>query len=128
MIQSDAIRQALREKLENGMTLKTTGGAEFLIESINPTEIVFRAGEKKARIAVMLEAIDDLVKEFRFIPPGGWMRIGAVSGEPKPGTLAAVVRAHTQGGSSASQFASILEHIQVAEVNPARPARIRLTV
>jgi len=128
LIQSDAIRQALREKLENGITLKTTGGAEFLVESINPTEIVFRVGEKKVRVAIMLDAVDDLVKEFKFIPPGGWMRIGAVTGEPKTGTLAAVVRAHTQGASSASQFAAVLEHIQVAEVNPTRPARIRLTV
>jgi hypothetical protein len=128
MIQSDTIRQAIRNKLSNGSTLKTPAGAEFTVESVSPTEMVFRVGEKKARVAVQMNAVDDLVKEFRFLPPGGWMKIGATTGQPKPGTVAAIVRPHTSGASSASQFAAVLAHAEVAEINPARPARIRLLV
>ena len=102
MIQSDTIRQAIRTKLANGASLKTAAGAQFVIESVSPNEMVFRVGEKKARVAVHMDAVDDLVKEFKYIPPGGWMKIGATTGQPKPGTLAAVVRPHTHGASSAS--------------------------
>jgi hypothetical protein len=128
MIQSDTIRQAIRSKLTNGTNLKTVRGAKFVIESVSPNEMVFRVGEKKTRVTVHMNAVDDLVKEFRYLPPGGWMKIGATSGQPKPGTLAAVVRPHTQGTSSASQFAAVLAHVDVAELNPSRPARVRLIV
>lgn len=128
MIQSDTIRQAIRSKLTNGTNLKTIRGAEFTVESVSPNEMVFRVGEKKTRVAVHMNAVDDLVKEFKYLPPGGWMKIGATTGEPKPGTLAAVVRPHTAGASSASQFAAVLAHVEVAEVNPSRPARIRLVI
>ncbi len=128
MIQSDTIRQAIRTKLANGASLKTAAGAQFVIESISPNEMVFRVGEKKARVAVHMDAVDDLVKEFKYLPPGGWMKIGATTGQPKPGTLAAVVRPHTQGASSASQFAAVLAHVDVVEVNPSRPARFRLII
>jgi hypothetical protein len=128
MIQSDTIRQAIRAKLTNGATLKTVGGAEFIVESVTPNEMVFRVGERKARVAVHMNAVDDLVKEFKFLPPGRWMRIGATTGQPKPGSLAAIIRPHTSGASSASQFAAVLAHVEVAEVNPSRPARIRLLI
>lgn len=128
MIQSDTIRQAIRGKLTAGTKLKTPGGAGFTVESVTPVDMVFRVGEKKLRVAVHMDAVDDLVKEFRFLPPGGWIKIGATPGKPKPGTLGAIVRPHTSGGSSASQFAAILEHIQVAEINTSRPASIRLTI
>ncbi len=128
MIQSDTIRQAIRSKLKNGTSLKTASGAKFIVESVSPTEMVFRVGEKKTRVAVHVNAIDDLVKEFRFIPSGGWLKIGATTAEPKPGTLGAIVRPHTHGASSASQFAAVLAHVKVAEINPNRPARIRLLV
>jgi hypothetical protein len=128
MIQSDTIRQAIREKLSNGAKLKTAGGAEFIVESVSPNEMVFRVGERKARVAIHMNAVDDLVKEFKFLPTGRWMRIGATTGQPKPGSLAAIVRPHTSGTSSASQFAAVLAHVEVAEVNPSRPARIRLLV
>jgi len=128
MIQSDTIRQAIRTKLKDGMNLKTPGGGEFTIESISPIEIVFRVGEKKSRVAVQMDAIENLVKEFKFLPPGGWMKIGTTTGEPKAGTLAAILRSHTVGASSASQFATVLAHVAVAEINPSRPARIRLLV
>ena len=91
MIQSDTIRQAIRTKLTNGTSLKTVRGAEFVVESVSPNEMVFRLGEKKIRVAVQMNAVDDLVKEFKYLPPGGWMKIGATTGQPKPGTLAAVV-------------------------------------
>jgi hypothetical protein len=128
MIQSDTIRQAIRTKLTNGTSLKTIRGAIFVIESVSPNELVFRVGEKKLRVAVHMDAVDDLVKEFKYLPPGGWIKIGATTGQPKPGTLAAVVRPHTHGASSASQFAAVLAHVEVAEVNPSRPARIRLVI
>ncbi|MFW9830429.1 MAG: hypothetical protein ACFFD8_01435 [Candidatus Thorarchaeota archaeon] len=128
MIQSDVIRQALRDKLKPGITLQTPGGAEFTIGSITPVEMVFRVGEKKLRVALHMDAVDDLVKEFRFLPPGGWLKIGSTSGQPMQGTLGAVVRPHTIGGSSASQFAAVLEFVKVAEIRPKRPARIRLTI
>ena len=128
MIQSDIIRQAIRTKLTNGTSLKTVGGAEFVVESVSPNEMVFRLGEKKIRVAVQMNAVDDLVKEFKYLPPGGWMKIGATTSQPKPGTLAAVVRTHTQGASSASQFAAVLAHLEVAEINPSRPARLRLII
>ncbi len=128
MLQSDNIRQAIREKLTIDTTLKTSSGAEFSVEAITPVQLVLRVGEKKYRLTIHLDAVDDLVKEFKFIPPGGWLRIGAAASNPQPNTLGAIVRPHTSGGSSASQFAAILEHIQVAEINPSRPARIRLTV
>ena len=128
MIQSDTIRKAIRTNLANGTNLKTAEGAKFTVESITPNEMVFRVGEKKTRVAVHMDAIDDLVKEFKFIPPGGWMKIGATTGQPKSGTLAAVVRPHTQGASSASQFAAVLAKVNVAEINPSRPARIRLVI
>ena len=128
MIQSDTIRQAIRNKLTNGTSLKTVRGAEFVVESVSPNEMVFRLGEKKIRVAVHMDAVDDLVKEFKYLPPGGWMKIGATTGQPKSGTLAAVVRPHTQGASSASQFAAVLAHLEVAEINPRRPARLRLLI
>jgi hypothetical protein len=128
MLQSDTIRQAIRTKLKNGKTLKTIGGAQFVIESISPLEMVFRVGEKKSRVALHMNAVDDLVKEFKFLPPNGWMKIGTTTGQPTPGTLAAVVRSHTTGSSSASQFAAVLAYVEVAEINPSRPARIRLLV
>ncbi|MFX1510767.1 MAG: hypothetical protein ACFFBR_10740 [Promethearchaeota archaeon] len=128
MIQSDTIRQAIRNKLTEGKALKTVGGAEFVIESITPLELVFRVGEKKSRVAIQMNTVDDLVKEFKFLPPNGWMKIGATTGQPKAGTLAAVVREHTTGASSASQFAAVLAFVGVAEINPRRPARIRLLV
>jgi hypothetical protein len=128
MIQSDTIRQAIRAKLTNGAKLKTAGGGEFIVESVTPNEMVFRVGERKARVGIHMNAVDDLVKEFKFLPPGRWMRIGATTGEPKPGSLAAIVRPHTSGSSSASQFAAVLAYVKVAEVNPSRPARIRLLV
>jgi hypothetical protein len=128
MLQSDNIRQAIREKLAIDTTLKTPSGAVFSVEAVSPVKLVLRVGEKKFRLTIHLDAVDDLVKEFRFIPPGGWLKIGAVASNPKPNTLGAIVRPHTSGGSSASQFAAILEHIQVAEINPSRPARILLTV
>lgn len=128
MLQSDNIRQAIREKLAIDITLKTPSGAEFSVESVSPVQLVLRVGEKKLRLTIHLDAVDDLVKEFKFIPLGGWIKIGAVASNPQPNTLGAIVRPHTSGGSSASQFAAILEHIQVAEINPSRPARIRLTV
>ena len=128
MLQSDNIRQAIREKLAIDATLKTPSGAEFSVESVSPVKLVLRVGEKKLRLTIHLDAVDDLVKEFRFIPPGGWLKIGAAASNPQPNTLGAIVRPHTSGGSSASQFAAILEHVQVAEINPSRPARIRLTV
>lgn len=128
MLQSDTIRQAIREKLAIDTALKTPSGAKFSVESVSPVKLVLRVGEKKLRLTIHLDAVDDLVKEFRFIPPGGWLRIGAAASNPQPNTLGAIVRSHTSGGSSASQFAAILEHIQVAEINPSRPARIRLTI
>ncbi|MFX0168902.1 MAG: hypothetical protein ACFE89_06015 [Candidatus Hodarchaeota archaeon] len=128
MIQSDAIRQAIRNSLTPGTALKTSGGADFTVEAISPHRIVLRVGEKQIRVSINLDSVNALVKEFRFLPPGRWMRIGATAGNPKPGTLAAVVHPHTQGGSSASQFAAILQHIKVAEVDPKRPAKLRLTV
>ena len=73
MIQSDTIRQAIRSKLANGAKLKTAAGAAFTVETISPNEMVFRVGEKKTRSAIHMDAIDDLVKEFKFLPPGGWM-------------------------------------------------------
>jgi hypothetical protein len=128
MIQSDTIRKAIRAKLTNGAKLKTAGGGEFIVESVTPNEMVFRVGERNARVGIHMNAVDDLVKEFKFLPPGRWMRIGATTGEPKPGSLAAIVRPHTSGSSSASQFAAVLAYVKVAEVNPSRPARIRLLV
>lgn len=128
MIQSDTIRQAIRKKMTLNTTLKTTGGAEFFVETLTPNEIVFRVGEKKSRVVLHLNAIDDLVKEFKFFPPGRWMRIGSTPIEPKPGTLESVVRPHTQGGSSASHFAAVLQHVKVAEIDSKRPAKLRLTV
>jgi hypothetical protein len=128
MIQSDTIRQAIRTKLTSGTGLKTSTGATFVIESISPNEIVFRVGEKKARVAVQMDAVDALVKEFKFLPPGGWMKLGTTTSEPKPGTLEAILRPHTIGASSASQFAAALAHIKVAEIDPSRPARLRLVV
>ncbi len=128
MLQSDTIRQAIRKKLSKGKALKTTGGAKFIVESVSPNEMVFRVGEKKLRVAVHMNAVDDLVKEFRFIPAGGWLPIGATTGQPKPRTLAAIVHPHTQGSSSASQFAAVLAHLKVAEIQKSRPARIRLTI
>jgi hypothetical protein len=128
MIPSDAIRQAIREHLTLGTELKTPGGAGFVIESVTPHHMIMRVGEKKTRVSIHLNSINDLVKEFRFLPPGRWMRIGATPSNPKPGTLAAIVQPHTQGGSSASQFAAILKHIQMAEIESKRPARIRLLV
>jgi hypothetical protein len=128
MLQSDNIRQAIREKLAIDTALKTPSGAEFSVESVSPVKLVLRVGEKQLRLTIHLDAVDDLVKEFKFIPPGGWLKIGAVANNPQPNTLGAIVRPHTSGGSSASQFAAILEHIQVAEINPSRPARMRLTV
>jgi len=128
MIQSDTIRQAIRKKLTNESKLKTATGVEFIVESVSPTRMVFRIGDKKTRVAVQMNAVDDLVKEFKFLPPGGWMKIGATTGPPKPGTVAAVVRPHTTGASSASQFAAVLAYAEVAEINPNRPARIRLLV
>lgn len=127
MLQSDNIRQAIREKLAIDTTLKTPSGADFSVESVSPVQLVLRVGEKKLRLTIHLDAVDDLVKEFKFIPPGGWLKIGAVASNPQPNTLGAIVRPHTSGGSSASQFAAILEYIQVAEINTSRPARIRLT-
>ena len=128
MLQSDNIRQAIREKLAIDTTLKTPSGAIFSVESVSPVKLVLRVGEKKLRLTIHLDAVDDLVKEFKFIPPGGWLKIGAAASNPQPNTLGAIVRPHTSGGSSASQFAAILEHVQVAEINPSRPARIRLTI
>jgi hypothetical protein len=128
MIQSDTIRQAIREKLTVDANLKTPSGAVFSVESVSPVQLVLRLGEKKHKLTIHLDAVDDLVKEFKFIPPGGWLKIGATASNPQPNTLGAIVQPHTSGGSSASQFAAILEHIQVAEINPSRPARIRLTV
>jgi hypothetical protein len=128
MIASDAIRQAIREQLTPGTALKTPGGADFNVESVSPNQMVLRVGPRQLRITIQLACIDDLVKEFKFLPPGRWMRIGATPSNPKPGTLAAVVRPHTQGGSSASQFASILQHIQMAEIEAKRPAKLRLLV
>ncbi|MFX1565959.1 MAG: hypothetical protein ACFFCH_08215 [Promethearchaeota archaeon] len=128
MIQSDTIRQAIRTKLAEGKALNTVGGGKFVVESVSPLEMVFRVGEKKSRVALHMTAVDDLVKEFKFLPPNGWMKIGATTGQAKQGTLAAVVRPHTTGASSASQFAAVLVFIKVAEINPSRPARIRLLV
>ena len=128
MIPSDAIRQAIREQLTPGTALKTPGGAAFTVESVSPNQMVLRVGEKQTRLTIQLNCINDLVKEFKFLPPGRWMRIGATPSNPKPGTLAAIVRPHTQGGSAASQFAAILQHIQMAEIEPKRPARLRLLV
>lgn len=128
MIQSDVIRLAIREELPNDTTLKTSSGAEFLVESISPTQVVFRVGEKRNRVTLDLACIEDLVKEFKFLPPGRWMRIGASRGKPKPGTLDAAVQPHSRGGSATSYFAAVLQHIGVAEINPDRPARIRLTI
>jgi hypothetical protein len=128
MIQSDTIRRAIREKLAIDTTLKTPSGAEFSVESVSPVQLVLRVGEKKHRLSIHLDAVDDLVKEFKFIPPGGWLKIGATASNPQPSTLGAIVQPHTSGGSSASQFAAVLENVQVAEINPSRPARIRLTV
>ncbi|MFW9935108.1 MAG: hypothetical protein ACFFDU_06335 [Candidatus Thorarchaeota archaeon] len=128
MIQSDTIRQAIRTKLTAGTTLKTVGGAEFVVDSVTPVEMVLRVGKQKVRVAIHLNAIEDLVKEFKFLPPNGWMKIGATTGQPSSGTLGAVVKAHTQGPSSASQFAAVLAHVNVAEINPRRPSRIRLLV
>ena len=128
MIPSDAIRQAIREQLAPGTALKTSGGADFTVESVSPNQMVLRVGKNQLRMAIQLACIDDLVKEFKFLPPGRWMRIGATSSNPKPGTLAAVTQPHTQGGSSASQFAAILQHVQMAEIEAKRPARLRLLV
>ena len=128
MIPSDAIRQAIREQLAPGTALKTPGGADFTVESVSPNQMVLRAGKNQTRVAIQLACIDDLVKEFKFLPPGRWMRIGATPSNPKPGTLAAVVQPHSQGGSSASQFAAILQYVQMAEIEPKRPARLRLLV
>ena len=128
MIPSDAIRQAIREQLTPGTALQTPGGADFTVESVSPNHMVLRAGANQTRITIQLTCIDDLVKEFKFLPSGRWMRIGATPRNPKPGTLAAVVQPHTQGGSSASQFAAILQHVQMAEIEAKRPARLRLLV
>jgi len=128
MIPSDAIRQAIREQLTPGTALKTPGGADFTVESVSPNQMVLRAGANQTRITIQLTCVDDLIKEFKFLPPGRWMRIGATTTNPKSGTLAAVVQPHTQGGSSASQFAAILQHVQMAEIEPKRPARLRLLV
>ncbi len=128
MLQSDKIRQAIREKLAIDVALKTPSGAGFSVESKTPNQLVLRVGEKKHKLTIHLDTIDDLVKEFKFIPPGGWLKIGAAASNPQPNTLGAIIRSHTSGGSSASQFAAILEHVQVAEIDPSRPARIRLTV
>lgn len=128
MLQSDKIRQAIREKLAIDTALKTPSGANFSVESVTPNQLVLRVGEKKHKLTIHLDAIDDLVKEFKFIPAGGWLKIGATASNPQPNTLGAIIRSHTSGGSSASQFAAILEHVQVAEINPNKPARIRLTV
>jgi hypothetical protein len=128
MIPSDAIRQAIREQLTPGTALQTPGGADFKVESVSPNQMVLRVGKNQTRVTIQLACIDDLVKEFKFLPPGRWMRIGATASNPKPGTLAAVVRPHSQGGSSASQFAVILQHLQVAEIEAKRPARLRLLI
>ena len=128
MIQSDTIRRAIREKLAIDKTLKTHGGAKFIVEAVTPIELVLRVGEKKHRLAIHLDAVDDLVKEFKFIPPGGWLKIGATATNPQPNTLGAIVQPHTQGGSSASHFAAILEHVEVAEILSSRPARLRLII
>ena len=127
MITSDVIRQAIREKVSNGTTLSTPGGAELVVESVKPTEVVILVGKNKKRVSLTLDCINDLVKEFRFLPPGGWLRINP-STQLGLSSLDNCLREHTNAKNIASSFAAVLEHAGVVEISKGRPARIRLLV
>ncbi len=126
MILSDKIRQAIRDKVPDGTVLSTPSGVEFEVLAVERKRIVFRVGEKRQRIALSLACVNDLVKEFKLLPQGKWLRIGA--GKTGYTTLADIVQSHTNGRNVASYFAPVLVKAEIAEIDTSRPAKIRLLV
>jgi hypothetical protein len=126
MILSDEIRQAIRDKVPDGTILSTSGSAEFEVAAVERKQIVFRVGEKRQRIVLSLVCVNDLVKEFKLLPQGKWLRIGA--GKTGYTTLADIIQPHTSGRNVASYFAAVLVKAGIAEIDASRPAKMRLLV
>ena len=123
---SQKIRDVLVQKLSGDTELKTPGGADFEVERVEQARLILRVGKIRFPLYLRLSCLDELAKECNRLPPNQWMRIGAIHGTPDSSTLDSIVQKYTGGTSAASYLASILEYIEVAEINRKRPQRIRL--
>lgn len=125
MITVDMILQAIQRRVQEGVRLHTPSGVEFTVKSVQPSRLVFRVG-KGSLIHLTLTCVRDVVDAFSRLPSDSWLRIGAIHDAAAPTSLDHILQRHSSGASTASYFAPILEHAQIAEIDRQRPAKIRL--
>jgi hypothetical protein len=125
MVTAAVILQAIHRQVREGLRLRTPRGVEFVVQSVEPSRLVFRVGEGSS-VYLRLSCVSDVVDAFGRLPPDSWLRIGAIHGAAAPTSLDGILQRHSGGASAASYFAPILEYAQVAEINRQPPAKIRL--
>jgi hypothetical protein len=125
--------ERIKSEIPSGTYLKTpVQKVEFRIEYEGDKVVLFKDANRKpfSKIPkICWDGIQDFLKK-QGQKTEGWVKIGDVYGTPEEATLQHYLDDfHSQGktrSTEAGKVASILIRLQVAEVDPKPPSRVRL--
>ena len=99
------------------------GGARFEVDSLAPDAVELLFGGSKTRTVIRWTCLEGIPA---FLHEKGWVEIGAThSVTVKPGTLEAYLRTCLRR-STGGYVAALLAEADIIDVDPRKPAKIRL--
>jgi len=119
-----SVMKRIAELIPVGSRLNTpSGSSEFEITELSSKRIIVTVGERNTRIAIPGSCFENSVA---FLKGKDWVRIGAIHSFSYPGSFDAYIKDFTKGVSAASYVSPILEKAGIVQINPIRPAKIKL--
>lgn len=122
-----SVFEKVTREIHAGMTLRTpVRNAPFTIDSIDAKHVVFFVGAK-TRIKIPRACWDEIPD---FLRGKGWVKIGAKHDVAPSGTFEEYLDQYWSEGKShasgASYVVSVLEHLEIVEVDHRIPSKIKL--